>query len=60
MVGRYSEGLRKAKIMKQIYGRLTEGCRKVFGVTGRYSEISGKDFENVEGSNKTSQTNFNR
>ena len=60
MVGRYSEGLWKAKIMKQIYGRLSEGCRKVFGVTGRYSEISGRDFENVDGSYKTAKTNFNR
>ena len=53
MVRRYSEGLWKAKIMKQIYGRLSEGWRKLFGVIGRYSEISERDFENVEGSNKT-------
>ena len=42
MVGRYSEGLRKAKIVKQIYGKLSDVCRKVFGVRKVFGKL-GKE-----------------
>ena len=56
MVGRSSDVRRKAKLMKQIYGRLSEGSRKAFGVFGGYSEISEREFENVEWSSKMVKT----